>query len=482
MRERSEIQANESRIQTWRALAVALAGVLWLIAAGCGSDPSAAPVVADASEDGRALDPGDPDLPEPPGPPEPLPPPAPTPEPMAEIRRLCFSPREDCVGVLLSYLQSETQGIDIAIYHLYDTRISNLLVQKKNAGVKVRVLADRFAYTIKPQHRREMDFLASQGVEVRTNRHRGLVHHKLTIMHGENLVLHGSMNYTSVASRKVTTDGVTQWNEETAFITNDDRFVTRFKERFDRMWENTDPNRKAFQPFTVGTVMASAEEDEANPPLTCYEDPVPDPKPLPDARDLEVCFSPDQSCNTEVIAPIIRGESSRIDMFVFRITVSSVADPLLEKVKAGVPIRLVIERSQYNNPLYPSMTRILNDLWAANTRGNLKIRATAHAGSMHMKSVITPDVATWASGNFTFPSSRRVRGCTSVYYQDEDLAVTRDPDLVREIQARFDELWASQDFTDIVPASPVPAPVPSPSPTSGPVETLAAPASGAARP
>lgn len=355
--------------------------------------------------------------------------------------------------LLLQFLQAESRGIDVAIYHLYDSRISRVLLEKVRAGVRVRVLADRHAYTAKPQHAREMNTLAAGGVPVRTNRFRGIIHHKFTLLHGLGLVQHGSMNYTSIASRKVTFNGSVTWNEEVAFFTTNPGVFARFRERFERMWANSGEGQQSYQHFAAGMRLLTFAEAEASRPVTCYEDPVPDPRPLPDEPQLQICFAPDQSCNREVTAPIIARESRRLDLIVFRLTVDSVAAPLLEKVKAGVPVRMLIEPSQYRNPLYPSMTRILDTLRAANTAGNLQIKATAHPGYLHMKSVITPEVATWGSGNFTLPSSRRVRGCQRLFYQTEDMVVARDPALVAAMQARFDELWTSSDFAEFTPTS-----------------------------
>jgi phosphatidylserine/phosphatidylglycerophosphate/cardiolipin synthase-like enzyme len=468
-----------------RVTPLTLAALLAL--AGCGSEGdmvSAGPDVTDPN------DPGDPDNPDggeplPAGSPSPSaspwpspvvspspaaspqPSPSPSPPPQStELRRLCFSPNEDCVQRMLSYLDAEKEGVDVAIYHLYDGRIRQRLIAKHQAGIPVRVIADRHAYGQKPQHAREMNALASAGVPVLTNRHNGIIHHKVMLLHGQRLVVHGSMNFTSVASRKVVFNGVTTWNEEIAFFTTNDQVFARFRERFDRMWGNVGPGTETFQRFTAGMRL---------PPLTaaattCYENPLPDPRPLEDDPELRVCFAPDERCNQDLIASVIRREASaRLDMFVFRITVDSVGNPIKEKIEAGIPVRLIIERSQYANPAYPSMTRILNQLWELNTRGNLQIKATNHAGSMHMKSVITPSVATWSSGNFTNPSSASgVRGCQTRYYQDEDTMVATDPELVNAMQARFDQLWNSSDVADFVPASPVPSPLPAATPTPSP--------------
>ncbi|HWP34959.1 MAG TPA: phospholipase D-like domain-containing protein [Thermodesulfobacteriota bacterium] len=370
----------------------------------------------------------------------------------SELRRLCFSPVEDCVARLLGYLQTETRGIDVAIYHLYDHRISRLLADKHRAGVRVRVIADRHAYTIKRAHAREMNFLAANGVPVLTNRHRGIVHHKLTILHGHGLVAEGSMNYTAIASRRVTgPDGRPAWNDELAFFTRNPLLLRRFQERFDRMWANVGAGQETFQVFQPFMRLPTFAESEATKPATRYEDPKPDPRPLPDAPDLRACFVPDQHCVREVLLPVVTRETRRLDILMFRATSFVFATPLIERVRAGLPVRIIFERSQYNNPTYPNMTTIIRQLWAANTRGNLELKATAHAGSMHMKAVITPDRAAWGSGNYSLSSSRRVRGLNRTYYQDEDMVLTSDPRLVSALQARFDAMWQSGDFTPFQP-------------------------------
>ncbi|HEY8370185.1 MAG TPA: phospholipase D-like domain-containing protein [Thermodesulfobacteriota bacterium] len=385
---------------------------------------------------------------------------APTPAPPAArpaaegtLNRLCFSPKEDCLNLLLSYLQAETEGIDIAIYHLYDSRMSEILIRKHRAGVPVRVLADRHAYTVKGSHRREMNRLAASGVPVRTNRFRGIIHHKTTILHGLGLVEQGSMNYTSIASRKVVgTNGRTEWNEELAFFTTNRRVLARYRERFDRAWANTGGGRKAYLVFRPDMALPTFDEAEARKPVTCYEDPSPAPKPLRDDPLLSVCFGGDQQCNKDVVGPLVADEDRRLDVIAFRLTVGSVTGPILERARAGVRVRLIFERSQYAHPSYPSMTTFLDELHEiGRTTGDVAIKATAHQGFMHMKSIITSKAAIWGSANYTSSSSRHVRGCQNLYYQTEDMVVARDGSLVGRMRARFDEMWASRDFADWEP-------------------------------
>jgi hypothetical protein len=452
--------------------ALLLAVLLALTGCGTESDGGVEGPVASVSPDpGGDPDPaGDDQVGNEPLPPAEVPTPTPSisptpgasPEP-TELRRLCYSPREDCVRVLMGYLQSETEAIDMAIYHLYDHRISELLVAKQRAGVRVRVVGDRHTYTGKAPQQRELNYLASNGVPVQVNRHRGLMHHKMTIMHGLGLLQHGSMTYTAAASRKVFNGrtGRLEWIDEAAFFTTNARVVARFKERFERMWRNSGPGQEAYQPFTAGMTLPTFWETETPPhPVTIYEAPNPDPKPLPDDPDLVACFSPDQNCLREVIAPLIRAETSHIDVAIFRVTTDEFAAPLLEKVKQGLPVRIIFEHTQYDHTFYPSMTRIINQLYeAGKARGNVRLKTTQGGENMHMKATFMSRVATWSSGNFFKSSSQRIRGPNAKFYQDDDTIVTRDPGLVAVAQQRFDELWNDPGIIDFTPTPP-----PSPSP------------------
>jgi phosphatidylserine/phosphatidylglycerophosphate/cardiolipin synthase-like enzyme len=365
-----------------------------------------------------------------------------------ELRRLCFSPAEDCVARLLSYLRRETRAIDVAIYHLRDHRVARLLVEKARVGVAVRVLTDRHAYTSNAPQRREVDYLAARGVPVRTNRFRGIIHNKLVVLHGQGLVGQGSMNFSAVASRKV--GG--RWNDEIYFFTTSGRVFARYAERFGRAWRATGGGQRPYRLLRAGADLPSFEEAERSRPTTCYENPSPDPRPRRDDAALRVCFSPDEHCTRDVVRPLVNVERSQIDIIAFRITSRYLTDLVLEKARSGVRVRMIFDRAQYSNPAYPSMKRFIDRLRAvARAGGEVALKATAHPGSMHAKAVITSSAATWSSGNYTSTSSTRVRGCQSRYYQTEDSIAARDPALVRRMRDRFDEMWESGGFASFRP-------------------------------
>jgi phosphatidylserine/phosphatidylglycerophosphate/cardiolipin synthase-like enzyme len=200
--------------------------------------------------------------------------------------------------------------------------------------------------------------------------------------------------------------------------------------------------------FTRGMPLQSHEEANQRPPVTRYENPVPDPRPLPDDPVMEACFAPDEDCNDVMIAPVVRTEAHRLDIFLFRINEAAVIDAVSAHLRRGMPVRVIVDSEEYHDPLNDS-TRHAVAVWRSAAAGNLEMKIRNHQGDMHMKSIIGTDFATVGSGNFTWPSSNRVRGRQSLYYQEDDFIVLRDPVLVATMRARFDTLWVSGWFDDL---------------------------------
>jgi phosphatidylserine/phosphatidylglycerophosphate/cardiolipin synthase-like enzyme len=374
----------------------------------------------------------------------------PAPTPGTPLRRLCFTPKTDCLADLVRLINRETVGVDMTIYRMDDRNLTAALVNRHKAGVPVRVLTDRHFYTRGGDHKREVDYLVSNGVPVRINRHRGVVHQKSTVLRGQGLVQHGSMNY-AWHSIYQTVNGVrtlVQWKDEVTFTTNDPNVFARFGERFDRGWANTGDFQETWMVFNIGMPLQTHAEADAKPPLTRYEDPVPSPRPVPDSPDLSICFGGDQDCNADAVAPVIKAETGRLDVFLFRVNEQAdVIDPIVAKIRAGVPVRILVDKDEYETNA--STRNAVAQFRAANTAGNLRMKVRSHAGQMHIKGVIGTGVATWGSGNFTWPSSTRVRGLQSNYYQEDDFMVCRDPALVATYRQHFDSLWASDGFVDL---------------------------------
>ena len=95
----------------------------------------------------------------------------------------------------------------------------------------------------------------------------------------------------------------------------------------------------------------------------------------------------------------INNENTRIDLVVYRLEVDNITDAMLAKFKAGVPVRVLVDPSQYTKIIWPEywLTHAnIDKLWAA----GVPIRQNVHAGVTHMKTLVTSTYATNASSNF----------------------------------------------------------------------------------
>ena len=95
----------------------------------------------------------------------------------------------------------------------------------------------------------------------------------------------------------------------------------------------------------------------------------------------------------------INNEQTRVDIIVYRLEVDDMTQALLQKFQAGVPVRIIVDKGQYTNPLYPEywLTHAnIDKLWAA----GVPVLQNSHAGVTHMKTLITSNYATNASSNF----------------------------------------------------------------------------------
>jgi phosphatidylserine/phosphatidylglycerophosphate/cardiolipin synthase-like enzyme len=137
----------------------------------------------------------------------------------------CFSSDEACDEKLIHFIRSAKKSLDIAIFHLTHPEIVHeiLVVFRR---VPVRIIVDR------KQAKQDfslVDSLVKAGVEVRMGRQRGIMHHKFVIVDGEFLET-GSFNFTLGAAFK---------NQENQVYLTDPEIVERFKDHFEKMWNDS---------------------------------------------------------------------------------------------------------------------------------------------------------------------------------------------------------------------------------------------------
>lgn len=136
--------------------------------------------------------------------------------------RSCFSPDGGCDEVVVSLIRKARKSLDIAVFDVTHPQIVHeILVASKK--VKVRLIVDR--RQSKGPHSLVSTFLRS-GLEVRSGKQRGIMHHKFVIVDGAELET-GSFNFSLGASRR---------NQENQVYLTDPLIVKKFEDQFEKMW------------------------------------------------------------------------------------------------------------------------------------------------------------------------------------------------------------------------------------------------------
>jgi hypothetical protein len=372
-------------------------------------------------------------------------------QPLSAQERMYWPATENVTNVLVQRINAETVRIDIAAWYLSERMVSNALVNRMKAGVRVRLIGDRGSIFEIDQHtRNEFYWLASQGVPIRLRYHPTyypeIVHWKASIFAGQNLVAFGSANYTPFELAPVSS---TNYKDETVLLTNDPELVNAFKTQFDRMWNDTTPEplgRVPNPPYFRNWDDACRAEAACNDYWTRYPNPVPmqintarlEPDyPMP----ADMVWSQGSVFNNRLVTEI-NNEINFVDFVIYRLTVKTITDALLAKHRAGVPVRIIMEPNEYRNRKWPEfwLTRAYMDtLWAA----GVPIKMRKHEGLTHMKMLITSRVATNASSNLA-----------SEWQRDHNYFVPagRKPALHTAMRSRFNTMWSdTAGFTDFVP-------------------------------
>ncbi|WP_413291115.1 phospholipase D-like domain-containing protein [Bdellovibrio sp. HCB337] len=136
----------------------------------------------------------------------------------------CFSPGENCDKVIVDYIKSATKSIDMAIYSLALDDIHKALLEAKQKGVKIRIVADEEQAS---GDYSEIPEMISKGFSVRFGSQKGSMHNKFTIVDGK-WVETGSYNYSYSAS---------SLNAENQIYLNDPKAVSRFIADFENLWK-----------------------------------------------------------------------------------------------------------------------------------------------------------------------------------------------------------------------------------------------------
>ena len=360
--------------------------------------------------------------------------------PAAAQDRMCDPGGEDCRAILINYIRNEQIGIDVAFWFMEDARYTTELIRKHQAGVPVRVLVDPRANADYPLNASRLSELQNAGIPMRKRLTNYILHWKMMLFHGQNVVEFSGANYSADAWRPTTATPYENYVDEAIHFTSDTAIVNSFRTKFDDHWIDTGGWANYANIIT---------------PLVRRYDILP--------KDPSLNFPPAENYRTRAVNAY-NAEKRKIDVIMYRITDRAHSDAMIAAVQRGVAVRLITEPAQY---------RMASRMWHSWNvdrmyMGGVKIKHRAHAGLNHQKSVILYDqngsaagdqsLVIFGSSNWTSPSATG---------QVEHNQFTGRREIVDWYVDQFDRKWnntagvvENADFVPLppdAPKTPVPA-------------------------
>jgi len=328
--------------------------------------------------------------------------------PATAVERLCDSSFENCRNEVIDRIRAEPVEINVGAWFFEDARFTNELIQRIQAGVRVRVLADPRTNEQHPLNDTLLQQMAAAGIPIRKKVSSGIEHWKLMLFAGQNFVYFGSSNFSADAFVPIAP--YSNYVDETLYGTDDPVVVNSFKTRFDDAWIDT-----------------AAYDDYANAPDggVARHYPI---FPIDPALNFAPAIG-SASYRSRSVAAYNR-EPQRIDIMMYRITDQAHVDALIAAFRRGIPIRIYTEQTMYRDPtqLWHSMS--IDKLYMA----GIPIRDRAHAGLNHSKVVLLYGQQTtiFGSSNMTSKSSDS---------QHEHNYFTTKPEIFSWFANQFERKW-----------------------------------------
>jgi phosphatidylserine/phosphatidylglycerophosphate/cardiolipin synthase-like enzyme len=349
--------------------------------------------------------------------------------PAQAIETLCDPADESCRTILINYIRNERIGIDVAFWFMEDPRYTTELINRFKAGVPVRVLVDTRANESYPLNANRLAELQAAGIPMRRRIASGILHWKMMLFAGQDVVQFSGANYSAYAFAY--TSPYSNYVDEAIYFTDTPGVVNSFRTKYDDLWTNT-----------------SSYANYANVSGTLTRRHPTSPK------DPELNFPPVESYRNRAVGRY-NAENVGIDVIMYRITDRAHTDAIIAARQRGVPVRLYHEQQEYRNPARLWHAWNVDRLYLA----GVSIRNRAHAGLNHQKSVILRGqrMVIFGSSNWTSPSSDS---------QEEHNYFTTRPALyawfVDQFTRKWNNLAPSDETTTFTPLPPDVATKPGP--------------------
>src|SRR5688572_29645455 len=156
--------------------------------------------------------------------------------PLAAQDRMCDPGGEDCRAILIGHIRTEAVAIDVSFWFMEDARYTAELIKKWNAGIPVRVLIDPRANAEYPLNTDRLRELQTAGIPMRRWLGSSILHWKMMLFHGQNIVQFSGANYSADAWRPGSAIPYENYVDEAIYFTSDTGVVDSFRTKFDDQW------------------------------------------------------------------------------------------------------------------------------------------------------------------------------------------------------------------------------------------------------
>jgi hypothetical protein len=335
---------------------------------------------------------------------------------------LCDPSFQNCRDPLLALINAETVGIDVGFWFMTDARYEAAIVNRWKAGVPVRLLVDPRANPTYAGNSTMLADFAAAGIPMRNRVAAGILHWKMMLFAGQNIVEFGSANFAP--SEFVTTTPYVNYDDESVYTTDDPAVVGSFKTKFDDSWTDTTNFRN---------------DANISGPLT---------RTYPTySIDPDLNFPPSQDFGARNVTAI-NAEKTQIDVLMYRITDQRHTNAIIAAWNRGIPIRIITENKEYHLSQYLWDSWNVDRLYAA----GIPIKWRGHAGQNHGKVELLygQGLAVFGSSNWTSASA------TS---QEEHNYFTTKNWMFTWFQDQFERMWnntAPGGAVETVPFAPLP--------------------------
>ncbi|XP_033736395.1 mitochondrial cardiolipin hydrolase-like isoform X3 [Pecten maximus] len=145
------------------------------------------------------------------------------------VTRECrFSHKENSLSKLFMKLSRSIKSMDVCVFVMTCTDLTDLLIQAHRRGVCVRVITDCEQVDATGS---QVWRLRSEGIAVRTDGSSFFMHHKFVVI-DEKTLINGSFNWT----RQAITG-----NQENLLISDNPMLVKEYHKQFEHLWTLYDP-------------------------------------------------------------------------------------------------------------------------------------------------------------------------------------------------------------------------------------------------